>query len=124
MAKVRGTSSAPMVVGLIGGIMGLPAAVCSGACAAGFSSVVEENQAVVNTVGNAYMTIGLIAAVIAIIFSCLTKKTPYVAGAMLLVSAVLFGITLITFNVLSLIALILVLIAGCLSLGQKKEAIE
>lgn len=121
-AKVRGTSTAPMVLGLIGGILGLPAAVCSGACAAGLTSVVNEASA--QSTGNFYLTLGIIGAIIAIVFSCLTKKAPILSGIMLLVATFLSGITLVTFNFLTLIVVILILIAGILCLTQKKETVE
>lgn len=124
MAKVRGTSTAPIVLGIIGGVLGLPASVCSGACAAGFSSLVEESEAVIQTTGSTFMAIGIIASLIAILFACFAKKAPILAGVMLLVSTVLSCITLITFNVLTLIAIILTLIAGILCFTQKKEIIE
>jgi len=35
MSNEKQISNAPMILGIIGGILGLPAAICSGACAAG-----------------------------------------------------------------------------------------
>ncbi|MDO4302101.1 MAG: DUF4064 domain-containing protein [Clostridia bacterium] len=124
MAKVRGTSSVPMVLGIIGGVLSFPAAVCSGACAAGIMGAAQEAQDVVNTAGNTYMAFGLIAGLLAIIFGCLSKKKPTLSGVMLLVSTLLNGFTLITFNILSLICVILTLIAAIFSFVQKKEIVE
>ncbi len=124
MAKVRGTSTAPLVLGVIGGVLGLPAAVCSGACAAGLSSLGTTSQDAVNAAGNAFMAMGLIGAVLAIIFSCFAKKNPYLAGGMLIVSTILNALTLITFNFLSLIVVVLLLIAAILCFTQKKETVE
>ena len=42
MSNQNQISNAPLVLGIIGGILGLPAAICSGACAAGFSSLTDN----------------------------------------------------------------------------------
>lgn len=124
MAKLRGTSNAPMILGIIGGVLGLPAAVCSGACAAGFSGAVSETTEAAVATGNVFMYLGLIGSIIAIIFASLSKKNPTLAGIMLIVAAVFNGITLITFNILSFVVVVLILIAAILSFTQKKETIE
>lgn len=124
MAKVRGTSSVPMVLGIIGGVLSFPAAVCSGACAAGLMGAAQETQSMANTAGNTYMAFGLIAGIIAIIFGCMSKKKPILSGVMLLIAAALNGLTLITFNIFSLICVILTLLAAVFAFIQKKEIIE
>ena len=124
MAKVRGTSNAPMVLGLIGGILELPGALLGGACAAGCASLTATSSSSINAAGNTFLVLGLIAAVLAIVFACLSKKSPILSGIMLLVSAVLTCITLFVFNFLSLIVAILLIIAGIICLAQKKETVE
>lgn len=123
MAKVRGTSNVPMVLGIIGGVLGIPAAVCSGACAAGLSSMATTTEQASST-GSFYMIMGLIAAILGIIFGILAKKSPILSGVMLLVATVLSGITLITFNVMTLVVVILLLLAAIFAFVQKKETVE
>lgn len=123
MAKVRGTSNVPMVLGIIGGVLGIPAAVCSGACAAGLSSLSTTTEQASST-GSFYMVLGLIGAILGIIFSVLSKKSPIVSGVLLLVAAILSGITLVTFNVMTLVVVILLLLAAIFSFVQKKEPVE
>ena len=123
MAKVRGTSSAPIVLGIVGGVIGLPGAICAGACAAGVMSL-SGDSALVNEVGNFYLACGIIGAIAAIVFGALSKRFPKIAGFGLLIAAVLSLITLFTFNFISLISAILILIAAILSFVQKKEIIE
>ena len=102
MAKVRGTSNAPMILGIIGGVLGIPGSICSGACAAGLTSLSEgATTEVTNAAGNTFMIIGL-----------------------MLVATVLVGITLVTFSFLNLAVVILFLIGAIISFTQKKETIE
>lgn len=124
MAKVRGTSNAPIVLGIIGGVLGLPASVCSGACAAGLSSIGESTTTTTNAAGNTFMVLGLIGAIIGIFFSITSKKWPIGSGIGLLVATLFSVITLVTFNMLTLIVVILLLLAAIFSFIQKKETIE
>lgn len=124
MSKQKKISNAPMILGIIGGILGLPAAICSGACAAGLSTLSEDATAQsVDETGNAFLWIGLIAALIGLVSAFLYKKNPKGWGAAMLLAGVLSGITLITFNILSFIVCILFLISGLISLTQKKSAL-
>lgn len=124
MAKVRGTSNVPIVLGIIGGVLGLPASVCSGACAAGLSSIGDSTTATTNAAGNTFMTLGLIGAVIGIFFAITSKKWPIASGIGLLVATLFTAITLVTFNLLTLVVVILLLLAAIFSFTQKKETIE
>ncbi len=124
MAKVRGTSNVPVVLGIIGGVLGLPAAVCSGACAAGLSSLSDTNTTTTNAAGNAFMTLGLIGAILGIFFAITSKKWPTLSGIGLIVATVLSALTLVTFNLLTLVVMILLLLAAIFSFLQKKETID
>jgi len=123
MSKKRGTSAVPLVMGIIGAVFQLPGAVCSGACAAGLGSVAGESQKGVNDLADFYMGLGLVAALIGFICGLLGKKSPIFAGIGLLIAAILSGITLITFNFFSMVALILFLIGSIFAFVQKKEEI-
>jgi hypothetical protein len=111
--KKRGTSTAAIVLGVVGGVLDLPSALCSGACAAGLTD---------SDTGNFYFVWGIIIAVITIIFSCLAKAKPTLAGIVLLIcvamGVICFGVTV---NVLGLIATVLTLIGAILCFTQKKE---
>lgn len=118
MAKKRGTSIVPMLMGIIGAVLQLPGALCAGACAAGLSSGSSTEA------GNTFLGIGLIAALIGFVCGLFGKKNPIFAGVGLLIAAVLTGVTLVTFNFFSLIALILFLIGGIMAFAQKKEEVQ
>jgi hypothetical protein len=117
-------SNAPMILGIIGGILGLPAAICSGACAAGLSSFSDKATSESSAeMGSVFLWIGIIAALIGLASSFLYKKNSKVWGGMMLLAGILSGVTLITFNFLSLIVTILFLIGGVISMTQPKLAI-
>lgn len=114
-------SNVPMILGIIGGILGLPAAVCSGACAAGFSSMAEgtTTQSAADT-GTVFLWIGLISAILGLVAAFMYKKNTKTWGILMIIAGVLSCITLMTFNILSLIVAALFLIGGIVSLNQKK----
>lgn len=123
MSKKRGTSTVPMIMGIIGAVFQLPGAICSGACAAGIGGMAGENQSAVNSVAGSYMSIGLAAAFIGFVCGLFGKKSPMFAGIGLMIAAILSGITLITFNLFSMIALILFILGSIFAFVQKKEEI-
>lgn len=124
MSKKIGTSIVPLVMGIIGAVIQLPGAVCSGMCAAGVSSLAENSSSDSGELGANYMLIGLVAALIGFIGGILGKKKPTASGILLLLATLMSGVTLITFNFFSLIAVILFLIGGIFAFVQKKEVVE
>ena len=124
MSNQNQISNAPLVLGIIGGILGLPAAICSGACAAGFSSLTDNATQQTSTEAlKVFLWIGLLAAFIGLISAFLYKKQPKFWGAMMVLAGILSGITLVTFNFLSFIVCILFLIGGVISLTQNKPSL-
>lgn len=113
-----------MILGIIGGILGLPAAVCSGACAAGMSTLAEgaTEQSSTDT-GTTFLWIGLIAAILGLVSSFLYKKNSKTWGGLMILAGILSAVTLVTFNVLSLVVCILFLIGGVIALTQKKPVL-
>lgn len=117
-------SNAPMILGIIGGILGLPSAICSGACAVGLSTLSDGAASQSSQdAGNVFMWLGLIAAIVGLASAFLYKKNPKGWGAMMLLAGILSGITLITFNILSFVVCILFLIGGVIALTQKKPSV-
>jgi len=124
MENQKQISNAPMILGIIGGILGLPAAFCSGACAAGLSSLGDNaTTESASDAGSVFLWIGLIAALLGLVSAFLYKKNPKGWGAMMILAGILSGITLVTFNLLSFIVCILLLIGGVISLAQKKPSL-
>ena len=117
-------SNAPMILVIIGGVLGLPGAICSGACVAGLGALADAGDAEVSSAADFYMWMAVIGALLGLLSAFLYKKSPKLWGSMMIVAAFMSGITLITFNMLSLIVCILFLIAGLIALAQKKEHSE
>ena len=121
MSNQKQISNVPMILGIIGGILGLPAAICSGACAAGLSTLAEgATEKTSSDAGAAFLWIGLIAAILGLVSSFLYKKNSKTWGGVMILAGILSGVTLVTFNMLSLVVCILFLIGGIISLTQKK----
>jgi hypothetical protein len=99
---------AALVLALVGGFIGLPAALCSGMCAVGLS---EGSDAA----GTAFMLIGLLGSVLGIVGGLFALKPGMMAAGMLGAATLLNALTLITFNPLSLLVVLLLLIAAILA---------
>lgn len=120
MTKKRGTSNAPMVLGIIGGVIGLPSAFCSGACGAFTDEMLETSGT-----GEAYLYVLLVVSVLLIVFSCFTKKFPIISGILMaLCAAVGLFFTIFSFNLGGVIAMAVGMIGAILSLVLKKEVVE
>jgi hypothetical protein len=123
MSNEKQISNAPMILGIIGGILGLPAAICSGACAAGLSTLADgATKQSTDNAGSAFLWIGLIAAILGLVSAFLYKKDSKKWGVIMIIAGLLSGVTLVTFNLLSFIVCILFLIGGVISLTQKNQA--
>jgi hypothetical protein len=117
----KGTSIVPMIMGIIGGVLSLPSAVCSGACAAGLSSLATDTNSAV-AAGNAFMGLGIVGGLLGLIGGIMGKPLPIPAGVIMLVSVILVAIMAIpTLNILGIIAAILLLIGAAFCFAQKKE---
>ncbi len=126
MANVKGTSNVPMIMGIIGGVLGIPAAFCSGACAACIGAVGDASTGTTNhttELGTFYLWMGIIGAIFGLVGGLLGKKTPVPAGIIMLLATFMSGFTLIAGNMLALIVAILFLLGGVFCFTQKKEVI-
>ncbi|MDR2120955.1 MAG: hypothetical protein LBP64_08820 [Tannerella sp.] len=45
MTEVKGTSNVPLIMGIIGGVLGLPSAICAGLCVAFIETAAEQEEA-------------------------------------------------------------------------------
>jgi len=124
MAKERGTSNIPMIMGIIGGVLGLPAAVCSAWCGEAIVAVDNIDSGAVSdgSTGGTILLLGILGAILGIVGGALGKKIPTPAGSMMIAAAILTGWNLA--SALSYIPLILFLLGGVFCFVQKKESIE
>lgn len=129
--RMRGTSVAPIVLGLVGGVLDIPSALCVGACYAGIAGSALQNtgvgaEAAASAFGGAALAIlvlGVVGGIISIIFGCLSKRNPTLSGIMMIISSVMvFAVVLLSaFSaVLSIAGAICSLVGGILALVQEK----
>lgn len=125
MAKKKGTSNVPMIMGIIGGVLGVPASYCSGACAACIGAIDEASggTSTAAELGDFYLWMGLLGAAVGLIGGLMGKKMPVPAGIIMLVATFMSGFTLIAGNMLALVVAILFLLGGIFCFTQKKEEI-
>jgi hypothetical protein len=114
----KGTSNVPMIMGVIGGVLGIPAAFCSGMCVGCIGSVSADTAA--EDLGTFYLVMGLLGAILGLIGGILGKKLPIPAGIIMLVATFMSGATLIAGNMLALIVAILFLLGGVFCFSQQK----
>jgi hypothetical protein len=78
MTKERGTSNIPMIMGIIGGVLGLPAAVCSAWCGEAIVAIENIDSGVVSdgSTGGTILLLGVLGAILGIVGGALGKKMP------------------------------------------------
>lgn len=113
-------SSVPMIMGIIGGVIGLPAAVCAGACVAGLSSFSETTQDA-SELGSFYLWMGVLGAVFGLYAGMIGKSKPKFSGIVFLLATFMSGITMIAGNMLALIVVILFLIGAAFAFKNSKN---
>ena len=110
----KGTSVLPLVMGLVGGVLAIPSAVCSGACAAGLA---RDEMA-----GNIFMGLGIVGGVFGIIGGILGKPLPIPSGILLLLGVIFLAVpSFMTLKLLGIICVILVLLGAIFAFTQKKQ---
>ncbi len=125
---------AAMVLALMAGMIGLPAAVCSGMCASlmgaaaaqsekqPWEDLTQQEKDGANAVGGLFMCAGLIGAVAYIAGGVLVLRKGPIGGIACTVATLLTLLTLVTFNPLSLVVLLLGGIATVLAYIKKDVA--
>jgi VIT1/CCC1 family predicted Fe2+/Mn2+ transporter len=119
--KKRGTSSAPIVLGIIGGMVGFPSAILGGGCAACVETIGTKGSAPEGSLTVTILLLGLIGSVLGFFSGVLSKTSPVGAGVGMILAAVVAGITAFLGNVLAFLVAMLFLIGGFVSIFQKKE---
>ena len=114
MGNNQSISNTPMILGIIGGLLGIPGVLCVTMCAGAVAASGESGAATM------LLLAGLFGDLLGFICSFCYKKNPKLWGALFLVASLASGITLITFNILQLSVCILFLVAGVLALTYKK----
>lgn len=113
-------SSVPLIMGIIGGVIGLPSAICAGACTAGLMSL-SESAADAGEIGSFYLWMGVIGAVIGLYAGIIGKSKSKLSGGLFILGALMTGITMIAGNMIAMIVLILFLIGAGFSFKNAKS---
>jgi len=112
-------SNTPMILGIIGGVLGIPGAFCAGACAACIGGAAGSHDA--SSMGNFYLIVALAGAILGLVAAIKYKSNLGLWSKMFFVATLLSGITLIAANMIALICAVLFLIAGFLVMREKKK---
>lgn len=117
----RGTSNAPLILGIIGAVVSLPNLVCASVCGAiaGAATGGESGAAIGAWLGVVPIVLGFIAAFFG-------KSKPTFCGISMLICALISFITVILTGFVSIFgwaAFILFLIAGIIAFTQTKEKV-
>lgn len=111
--------TAALVLGLLGSFIALPAALCSGACAAALAQ--NAGQETSNDLGGAFLVIGLIAAVVAFASSILVMVRTRVGAYGMLAAFVLTVITCMSFNPLAFVVALMLFIGMLLAFFAARD---
>jgi hypothetical protein len=117
MVKLKGTSKVPIILGIIGGLIGIP-------CTMASLSVAKSAGIDVDAVVKIYMYFAYAGCGIGFIFSFFAKKLPIISGTMLLVAAACVGISIIGTFVLNVPTFLLFLIGAIVAFAQKRVPVE
>lgn len=117
MVKLKGTSKVPIILGIIGGLVGIP-------CTLAGLSVAESAGVSLDSVVRIYMYFAYVGCGIGFIFSLFAKKAPILAGTMLLVATACVGISVIGTFVLNVPTFLLFLISAVITFAQRRVPVE
>lgn len=112
---------ASMIIAIVAGFIGLPGAVCAGACAAGLSAAGKANETDSMAAGHGFMFFGIIAAVLAIVGGILVNKPGKVGPIIQAVALALAALTCMTLNPISFFVALLLFISTVLGFLSKKQ---
>ena len=113
----RGTSDIPLVMGIIGTVLNVPATTCAATCGgiiSGCSKIVGSDTG--EDLGNLMVFVGLISGLSGLVGGIYAKKNPNAGGTLLIIATLFAGIEAITtFNLFSLIVFVIFLIGAIYS---------
>ncbi len=120
--KQKGTSEVPLIMGIIGTVLNIPAAMCGAACGAAISAIGEAaNSSSASSIGNYIVAISVISGLSGLVGGILGKSEPNTAGILMIIATVFAGLeTLGGGGLLSLIVCIFYLIGAIYCFVQKK----
>ncbi|WP_040198063.1 hypothetical protein [Candidatus Soleaferrea massiliensis] len=116
MKRTWNTSAVPMVLGLAGGIVGVPFATRFSGLLAGISNIGTGSA----RLAGVYSFLMLAGSLMGILFALLSKKRPMTSCAGFILSAAMVGVTLGSFHALTLTITLLFFFAAVVCLMQRR----
>lgn len=120
--KKKGTSNAPLILGIIGTVLNIPAAMCGAACGAIIKSVGDAgNSSAASMIGSSIVAISVIAGLSGLIGGIMAKPNPTAAGVLMIIATILSGLEIFGGGgLIAFIVFILYLIGAIFCFIQKK----
>ena len=120
--KKKGTSSAPLILGIIGSVLNIPAALCGAACGAMVSSIGKASHSGAGEFfGNSIIAISVIAGLSGLIGGILSKPNPTAGGLLMILATLLTGLEIFGGGGLfALMVFLLYLIGAIICFTQEK----
>lgn len=131
----RGTSSVPLIMGIIASVLAIPSVLCSmlctgtaeaiGAMAEAHRQGLDISQATPDgQATGGIMLIGLIGALIGLAGGILGKRLPVPSGIMMLLGCALSAVLCFSGNAIALLVALLYLIGAAFCFAQKREDVK
>lgn len=114
-------SIVPMIMGIVGGVVGLPSSICGGACAVGLDSLSGKTSAAAHSTGDVFLYIGIVGAVIGFLGGLYGRRNPVFSGLLLIGGTVLAGISAIPMNLMAIVPMLMFLIGAIFSFLNKNR---
>jgi len=124
MSNVQGKSKVPMILGIIGGVLGIPSAYCGGVCAGTADIIATGGASDGGDAMGTFMILGLLGAVLGLVGGIQAQKNPKRSGYLMIAGALMSGITVLGANMLALLPAILFAIGAYFSLKQETGGVS
>ena len=118
--KQKGTSEVPLIMGIIGTVLNIPAAMCGAACGAAIS-VLEKAGNSSSNIGNYIIAISVISGLTGLVGGILGKSDPKTAGILMIIATLCAGLEIFGGGgLLAFLVFLLYLIGAIYCFVQKK----
>ena len=124
MSNIQGKSKVPMIMGIIGGVLGIPSAYCGGVCAGTADIIATSGASDGGDAMGTMMMLGLAGAILGLVGGIQAQKKPKRSGYFMIAAAVMSGITVLAANMLALFPTILFAIGGYISYKQETNEVS
>ena len=92
----KGTSNAPLILGIIGTVLNIPAAMCGAACGSIIKSVGDAGgSSSASFIGGSIIAISVIAGLSGLVGGILGKSNPSTAGLLMILATIFSGLEIL-----------------------------